>query len=212
MELQEALRARRMTRDFRPDPIEGGLIEELLDLARRAPSAGNTHAMSWLVLDDPAAVAAYWDTTLAPAKRDSFPWPGLLRAPVLVLPTVEAARYVDRYAEADKAATGLGAGVDRWAVPYWYVDGGMAVMALLLAATDAGLGALFFGLFEHEAAVRARFGIPEGAQPLGTVALGWPAASQRPSSSARRGRPPLADLVHRGRWGRGLVAGHPPRQ
>ena len=39
-----------------------------------------------------------------------------------------------RYAEEDKARTGLGAGADAWAVPYWWVDGGMAAMTLLLAA------------------------------------------------------------------------------
>ena len=39
-------------------------------------------------------------------------------------------------------------------MPYWFIDGGMVVDQLLLAVTDAGLGACFFGLFEHEAAVQ----------------------------------------------------------
>ena len=36
----------------------------------------------------------------------------------------------------------------------------MAVHGLLLAAVDAGLGALFYGLFDHEAAVLAALGVP----------------------------------------------------
>jgi nitroreductase len=80
----------------------------------------------------------------------------------------------------------------------------MAVMSLLLAAEDAGLGALFFGLFEHESVVAAAFGVPADWRPLGAVALGYPVPpeEQRRSRSAARSRPPLAQVVHRGRWGR----------
>jgi nitroreductase len=196
----EVARRRRMTRAFRVEPVARDLVDRLLDLARRAPSAGNTQGLAFLVLDQPDDVARYWSTTLPPERRAAFPWPGLLSAPVLVLPCVRAGAYLERYAEADKARTGLGAASDRWAVPYWHVDGGMAVGFLLLAAEEAGLGALLFGLFEHEAAVRAAFAIPPDWQPLGTVALGWPEPSQRPSLSAARPRPPLTEVVRRGRW------------
>jgi nitroreductase len=74
-------------------------------------------------------------------------------------------------------------------------------MLMLLAAVDEGLGAVFFGLFDQEPAVRTRFGIPDDAQPIGTLALGYPAADDRPSGSATtRSRKPLADVIHRGRW------------
>ncbi len=189
-----------MTRDFLTDAVPAELVDGLLDAARRAPSAGNTASLAFLVLDTPDVVARYWDTTLAVDKRATFPWPGLLDAPVLVVPCVRPSAYVARYGETDKARTGLGQGVERWSVPYWHIDGGMGVMALLLGAEDVGLGALFFGIFEHEPAVRAAFGVPDDWQPLGTVALGWPRSDQRPSRSAGRPRPPLGDVVHRGRW------------
>ena len=35
--------------------------------------------------------------------------------------------------------------------------------------------------------------------PIGAVALGWPAPDE-PSPSLARGRRPLDDVVHRGRW------------
>src|ERR687897_3835010 len=108
--------------------------------------------------------------------------------------------YVERYGESDKRATGRGAGQSAWPVPYWWVDGGMAVQTLLLAATDAGLGALFFGLFDHERSVLDRVGVPPGWRALGVVALGWPAPDE-PGRSAARPRPPLGDVVHRGGWG-----------
>ena len=67
-------------------------------------------------------------------------------------------RYLERYAEADKSTTGLGDEAAAWRTPYWLVDGGMVVHTLLLGAVDAGLGALLFGLFAREEAVRAALG------------------------------------------------------
>lgn len=168
--------------------------------ATRAPSAGNTWALDLLVLTGDDA-ARYWDLTLPPARRAGFAWPGLLAAPVLLVPYVEPAAYVRRYAEGDKAATGLGDGEGRWSVPYWWVDGGAAVMAVLLAAEAEGLGALFFGQFDHEAAVTRAFGVPPDRRALGTVAVGHPRPGGRHrSDSARRGRPAAGDRLHRGRW------------
>ena len=142
-------------------------------------------------------VDRYWETTLADAA--SFRWQGLLAAPVLVIPYVRPEAYSDRYAEHDKVATGLGAGADAWPTPYWWVDGGAAVQNLLLAVTAAGLGACLFGQFDHEAAVRAAFGVPDDRRAIGTVALGHP-APDAPGRSAGRRRPALDDIVHRGRW------------
>ena len=146
--------SRRMTRAFRPDAVDPALVDRFIDAARRAPAA------EFLVLEG-ADVARYWDVTLPAERRAGFPWPQLLLAPVLVLPFVEPDAYVRRYSEPDKSGTGLGVSEAAWVTPYWWVDGGMAVMTMLLAAEEAGLGALFFGVFEHENAVKARFGVPD---------------------------------------------------
>lgn len=183
--------------DSRPVPPE--LIDELLDLARRAPSAGNTQPWSFVVLEGAEQTARLWDVTLPPDKRAGFRWQGLLDAPVVVVPLVSAEAYVRRYGEADKDRTGLGGSADAWPVPYWWVDGGMAVHTLLLAAVDAGLGALFFGLFDNEAAVLGALGVPDGWRALGAIALGWP-SDDEPGRSAARPRPPLDTVIHRGAW------------
>jgi nitroreductase len=201
VEVDRAVRARRMVRSFRPDPVEPDLIDHLCDLGRRAPSAGNTQATSFLVLDTPAAVTAYWDVTLPEPRRSGFGWPGLLAAPVLVVVAVRPDAYLERYAEPDKAASGLGAGADHWAVPYWWVDAGAAAQNLLLGVVDAGLGACLFGLFDHERAVADRFGVPGGWRLVATIAVGHPdpAVTDR-GRSAARARPPLNEVVHRGGW------------
>lgn len=199
MHVRDAVARRRMVRAFSHDPVDPAVIAGLVDLARRAPSAGNSQGMAYVVLSGPSETARYWDVTLPAERRDEFGWPGLVAAPVLVVVLVRPATWVERYAEADKASTGLGVDPDRWPVPYWWVDSGMAVEHLLLGAVAAGLGACFFGLFQHEAAVLAALGVPDGWRAVGTVAVGHPAPDEA-GRSATRGRPPLDEVLHSGGW------------
>jgi nitroreductase len=199
MELTQAVRRRRMVRAFQRRPVPSELVDGLLDLARRAPSAGNSQPWAFVVLEGPEQTAKMWDLTLPEEMRGGFRWGGLLDAPVLILPLVSAQAYLDRYREPDKTSTGLGSSTDAWTVPYWWVDGGMAVQTLLLGAVGAGLGALFFGLFEKERAVLDALGVPAGWRALGAVALGWPAPDEA-GRSVSRGRPPLDRVVRRGGW------------
>lgn len=199
MELGEAVRRRRMVRAFTDQAVDPATVEELVDLARRAPSAGNSQGAAFVVLSRAEETARYWDVALPSERRASFRWPGLVAAPVLVVCLVRPDAWVERYAEPDKAATGLGRGAGAWPVPYWWVDAGMAVELLLLGAVDAGLGACFFGLFDHEAAVLAALGVPEGWRAVGTVALGHP-APDAPGRSATRPRASLGEVLHPGGW------------
>lgn len=188
-----------MVRAFTDAPVAQEDVDGLIDLARRAPAAGKSQGMAYVVLSGPTETARYWDVTLPPERRAGFRWPGLVGAPVLVVVLVRPDAWVERYAEPDKAATGLGDGAGAWPVPYWWVDAGMAVEHLLLGAVDVGLGACFFGVFDHEAAVLAALGVPDGWRPVGTVALGHP-ADDEPGRSASRPRPSLDEVIHRGRW------------
>lgn len=198
--VSDALGDRRSCRSFTPEPLAAGLLDDLVDVARRTPTAGNCQGVEFLVLEG-VDVGAYWDTTLPADRRGGFPWPGLLNAPALVVPFGLPGLYVTRYGEPDKAPTGLGAGSEAWTVPYWLTDAAFAAMALQLLAVETGLACCFFGLFEHEEAVRRRFGVPYGARAVGTVAIGHPEPSAaRSSRSAARGRRPLGEVLHRGSW------------
>jgi nitroreductase len=193
-----------MTRAFDPHrPVPPELLQELVDSASRAPSAGKTQGWHLVALEG-ANTARFWDHTLPVERRAEFAWPGLLDAPLVLLPLADPAAYVERYAEPDKRATGLGAGPDAWPVPYWTVDASFAVMTLLLAAENRGLGALFFGVFQGEAELRTALAIPAELQLLGAVALGWPLsrsdAGTRPGRSAGRRRRPPDEIIHWTRW------------
>lgn len=187
-----------MCRSFTDSLVDPAIVEEIIELATRAPSAGKSQGWHFVVLTG-HDIETFWSITLPSEKRMEFAWPGLLRAPVLILPFADSQAYLDRYSEADKASTGLGRGVEFWPAPYWTIDTSFAVMTLLLAATDRGLGSLFFGVFNGEAELRHELDVPPHVNLLGAIALGWPSATERSGRSSKR--PRLSDeVVHRGRW------------
>ena len=101
---------------------------------------------------------------------------------------------------ATRWATGRAASTATWPVPYWFVDGGFAVMVMLLAAADAGLGACFLGNFRGEATLRDALGVPDDRRYVGAVLMGEPGGDDPPSASLARGRRRSSEVVHRGRW------------
>lgn len=199
MQFADVVRGRRMVRAFTDEPVAAEVLDRILDLAVRVPAAGNTQGLDLVVLEG-SDTQRYWDASLPADRRAAFPWPRLLAAPVLIIPVASPAAYVERYAEPDKARTGLGEGEHRWTVPYWYVDTAFSAMVTLLAAVDEGLGAVFFGQFEQEPAIKGALGIPDDHRPVGTIAIGHAEPIQRRSRSAERPRRPLQEIIHRGRW------------
>lgn len=188
-----------MVRNFEDRPVPREVVDRILANAVRGPSAGFTQGSAFLVLEGREQTERFWSATFAGRDRDGFRWPGIFRAPVIVVPLSCKQAYLDRYAEADKGVTDRSESF--WPAPYWDIDAGFSALLMLLTAVDAGLGALFFGIFPaHLRSFRDAFGVPPEYAPIGAVALGWPAPDQ-PSSSLRRGRRPLDDLVHRGQWG-----------
>ncbi len=50
MEALEAILTRRSTRNYKSDPVEDGLLNQILDAARQAPSGGNSQNNHFLVI------------------------------------------------------------------------------------------------------------------------------------------------------------------
>jgi nitroreductase len=197
VELGEVVRRRRMVRRFDPRPLPAETLERILRSATRAPSAGFSQGLDLLVLEGPEAVRGFWRATTDP--RFGKPY-STAEPPVIVLVLADKQAYLDRYAAPDKA--GLGMDVEAgWPVPYWDMDAAMAVMLMLLTAVDEGVGAWWFGVFHGAEALLRDLGVPPGRRLVGAVALGYPAADDRPGgSAATRPRRPLDEVVHRGRW------------
>lgn len=184
-----------MTRSFDASPIDLALLDDLLDTARWAPSAGFSQGIHLLVLSGDQ-VAMFWTVSGA------YEWyaEAIQRAPVLVLALADPDAYTERYAAADKAGHGLER-PDAWPVPYWLTDTAMAVQNLLLLVEAHGLGALWFGVFRNSEALLAAVGAPSQVQLVGVVAIGHRAADDTPSGSSttrrRRGR---SEQIHHQHW------------
>ena len=201
MEFADVVRGRRMSRAFSSQPVDSELISQIVDLASRAPSAGKTQGWHALIITS-SDTAKFWDDTLAVEKRESFRWKQLLDAPVIAMVFADPLAYVERYSEDDKVHTGLGASTEAWPTPYWTVDASFAAMTMLLAAEDAGLGALFFAVFSGEQQLRARLHVPDAMQLIGAIALGWPLGNDKShaGASAGRGRRNADQIIHLNGW------------
>ncbi|MYA38000.1 MAG: nitroreductase [Acidimicrobiia bacterium] len=193
MEFSEAIRRRRMVRNYRAAAVSPEAVERIVSAGLSAPSAGYSQGQSLVVVTD--ARTRRQIARLAGESRYSErgfdPW--ISGAPVHMVVCVSADAYRRRYREPDKDAA------DAWPVPYWWVDGGAALMAVLLAAVDEGLAAGFLGAHSIPGLSRL-LAIPDDTAPLGVVTIGHPVPDRR-SRSLARGRRPRSETVHYQRWG-----------
>lgn len=188
-----------MTRSFSPSPVDLEVLARCVEIANRAPSAGKSQGWHLIQLTGDE-VRAYWDTTLPQDRREGFAFPGLLRAPVILISVADPGAYLERYSESDKRSTGLGESTEKWPAPYWTIDASFATMTLLLALENEGLGALFFA-HANESGLREKFAIPDAVQILGVIAVGHVDDREgRPGRSASRQRRGPESIIHRSKW------------
>lgn len=185
-----------MVRRYLPEPVPADVLERVIDMARRGPSAGFTQGQSFVLVTDRDL---RWEVAKLAGEssyvaRGFDPW--ISEAPALVIVCTSEQDYRDRYGAPDKLGPD---GRLNWPVPFWYVDAGCSLMLLLLAAVDEGLAAGFLALGSYEH-LRTLLGIPADVQPIGIVTIGRPATGRR-SGSLERGRKPAAEVIHHDRWG-----------
>ena len=194
VEFRELLKRRRMVRHYTGEPVPREVLERICATVRRAPSGGFSQGQRLLVVDDPALLRE-----LATDEPGVEPWFGSAAAHILVLTREQD--YHDRYQQPDKLQDG-----DEivWPVPFWFVDAGAALMLILLAAIDEGLGAAVYGVqVDDDARFRALLHIPDDLRIVTGVTLGPPAPdpewSKRTSRATQRRRT-LDEVVHWNRW------------
>lgn len=192
MEFKEVLARRRMVRNYRPDAIEAEKLDRIARAALRAPSAGNSQGFSVVVVtdDETRRLIATLAQEAEYVAAGFDPW--ISRAPAHIVISVSEKTYHDRYSEPDKLDED-GSEIE-WPVPYWWVDAGAAMMAVLLAAVDEGLAAGFLGVHSIPE-LRAALAIPEHFNPIGVITVGEPMPDRR-SGSLARGKRPVSETIH----------------
>ena len=197
MDFSQVVRRRRMVRNYRSDPVDGGSIDRIVKAALHSPSAGFTQGQYLVVITEAATRSRLAELAgeRSYVARGLHPW--ISSAPVHIAICTSEADYHRRYRESDKLDDeGREIG---WPTPYWWVDAGATLMTVLLAAVDEGLGAGFFGFHRLEGLAEV-LELPPEVVPIGVVTVGHPAPDRR-SSSLDRGRRALGDVVRAERWG-----------
>jgi nitroreductase len=192
MEFKEVLEQRRMVRNYREAPIDPTTLSRVASAALRAPSAGNSQGLAVVVVTDRQrrqAIADLGDEA-AYVAAGFDPW--ISRAPAHIVISISEQVYHDRYREPDKIDD-RGEEIS-WPVPYWWVDAGAAMMAVLLAAVDEGLAAGFLGVHSIPD-LRKLLEIPDHFSPIGLITVGQPVPDRR-STSLDRGQRPLEETLH----------------
>jgi nitroreductase len=171
METWDAIRARRNVRSYDDRPLAAKDLDRILEAGWRSPSASNRQKWDFILVTEPEQLqqlSTVWVGAGHLAKAQA--------AIVLVLSDPDPERYLlmDQY------------------------DLGQATMAMLLAATDLGIGSGHSAVGDQEACRRI-LGIPADRTCAYMVALGYPA--DRPLRPiVTPDRRPFDEVVHRGGW------------
>jgi nitroreductase len=171
MEAWDAICARRNVREYKPDPVSDDDLNRIAEAGWRAPSAKNRQPWDFVVVTDPAQL-----------QELSTVWRGaghIAKAPAAIALVVPVPPD------------------DRRLVTDTY-DIGQATMAMMIAATDLGIGTGHSSVGDQEKA-RTILGVPDDHQVAFLLGIGYPA--DRPLTPIRRpNRRPFDEVVHHGRW------------
>ncbi len=171
-ECLDAIKARRSIRKFKDTSIGKESIDELMNISRMAPSAGNLQSRDFVVVTDRII-----KHKLAIAALDqSF----IEQAPVVIVFVANIERASRRYGSRGEL--------------YAIQDATASVMTLLIAAQSMGLGSCWVGAFD-EIKVSELLSLPYNTRPVAIVPVGF--ADEKPTAPPRPG---LEKIVHKEMW------------
>ncbi len=169
MEFFDVVQERHSIRAFAAKPVEPEKLQQILEAANRAPSAGNLQGYEIFVVTDNAQKKALAQSAL----EQEF----IGQAPVALVFCTHAARSAGKYGRRGEAL-------------YTIQDATIACTFAMLAATAVGLASVWVGAFDTTA-VQQIIGAPEGIVPVAILPIGYAAGSPRLTT-----RRELSDIVH----------------
>lgn len=171
METWDAIRSRRNVRQYTGEPLAAEALDQILEAGRRAPSSQNWQPWDFVVVTDRdqlGELAKVWMGAGHVARSAA--------TIALVVAEPEDALHRD----------------------WLQYDLGQATMAIMLAATELGVGTGHAAVTDQDLA-RSILGHPADRFVAYLIALGYPA--DRPLTPIQRpDRRPFDDVVHRGTW------------
>jgi nitroreductase len=171
MDTWDAITARRNVREYQDRPIADADLDRILEAGRRAPSSRNWQPWDLVVVCERARLAE-----LAQVWTFGAYIAGAAAAVAIVSERQEQEMQRD----------------------WLQFDDGQAMMAMMIAAADLGIGSGHSAVQDQQLA-RELLGFPESHFCVAIMPLGYPA--ERPLSPLSRiDRRAFDDVVHRERW------------
>jgi nitroreductase len=149
VEAIEAILTRRSIRKYTDLPVPDATVQELLEAAMSAPSAGNQQPWQFVVIRDRQTLQK------VPSVH---PYASMVPGAALAILVCG-----DLHLETHQG--------------YWVQDCSAATQNLLLAAHAQGLGAVWLGVYPREdrvSGLRSLLRLPEHVVPLALIAIGYP--------------------------------------
>lgn len=157
MDVLETIAARYSVRGYKPDPVDDETLAQVLEAARRAPTAANRQPFRLVVVHTAGRQEEL---------RRVYGRPWFVQAPLVIAVVAvpgEAWRRMD-------------------GKPYDEVDATIVMDHLILAAASLGLGTCWIAAFDP-AAAREVLGLPDDVEPIAFTPLGHP---DKPRSATGR--------------------------
>lgn len=162
------IKERRSVRSYKEKPVPDHIINEILESAIWAPSAGNLQPWEFIWIRDE-------ETKLRVAQAASQLF--ISTAPTVIVVAANKMRSGTFYGERGESL-------------YCIQDTAAAIENMLLAVHAHGLGACWIGAFD-EGSVARILRMPEMIRPVAIIPIGYP--DEEPVPPSRR---PLSKVVH----------------
>lgn len=176
MDAIECIKTRRSIREFTEQPVSNEVLEQVIEVARFAPSWKNTQIARYVALTG-SSKEKLSDSAFAT-------WVGnaniVKKAPMVVVLT-----YIKNRSGFERDGSFTTSKEDRWQ----NFDCGIACEAFCLAAHEKGLGTVIMGIFDENEVAKV-IDLPEDRGVAAVIAIGYPAIS--PEAPKRK---EVADLV-----------------
>ncbi len=166
----ECIKSRASVRSFKPDKIPDSVLDEILDSAVHAPSAGNVQDWEFVVVSKQDTK----NRLAGAAWGQEF----VSQAPVVIVVCSNLRTIHNAYGERGNSL-------------YSIQNTATATQNMLLAAWEKGLGSCWVGSFNDEN-VREILVLPSHVRPMAIVPIGYPATE--PKKSRRK---KLGEVVHK---------------
>ena len=171
MTVEEAIKARFSVRSYSERDVEPGIIEQVLEAARLAPSASNRQEWRFVVVTD--------KTTRMKVAEAAAGQMFVGRAPCVIVCCAETDYHEMRGGQLT-----------------YPIDLAIAVDHMTLRAVELGLGTCWIGAF-YESEVKRVLDIPEEIRVVALLPMGYPAEKGQPLKR----RHDLDGIVFYEKWG-----------